>query len=667
MNEKPVAVLHTRDPVLKRRVLGYLDEDCDWRCYEDPATCDRQARSGEPQILYVDIRTRQGRDVLHLLNKNVAPACVIIALIENVQGPEKEPPACCFAALDVNSLRTDFQQLNRQALQHVRLLYENLRLREEQSVCSPLPPTSGSRDASSSLGPFLRAARHFDQPEALLERVVEALAGTARVLRAGVFIRMGSDPLYRCAAGLHPLEDSRNREYTEDAPLVEWMRTRAHLVARSQLSHLDAEARLLLRRTLDIYGADVLLPMHGRSGLIGWIFLGPRSTGQPFDTIDYEELVLLADHVAITLENARLYEEAADQHSRAEALLQTMPSGLIVAEPNGIVRWYNQAAEHLLHIPSSEIVGQPVEQLGGPLADVLHRAMEMRQAPEPVEWRTSAEGLLLRAEAHPITRQGRSLGAMVMLYDRTQEILLRGKQEQVERRGFWIDLAAAMSHEVRNPLVAIKTFAQLLPSRYEDESFRNEFADLFNREIERLDGIVERIHQFAHPRMLEKKVLAPSGLIHHAIEEARLHVPEVDVEVVEQCAKNLPELYADETALKYAVEQLVLNALEALRAVDKPVLRVCVSATHQHAGGRLVMTFEDNGPGVSPELLPKVFSPFCTSKPAGMGLGLAMVRRTVLDHDGSINVESSDLGTRVVVEFPAHQREAVRGTAPVQG
>ena len=85
----------------------------------------------------------------------------------------------------------------------------------------------------------------------------------------------------------------------------------------------------------------------------------------------------------------------------------------------------------------------------------------------------------------------------------TPEESLRQKQELLDRAAFWTDLAASMSHEVRNPLVAIKTFAQLLPERFDDPDFRRDFNEIVVQEIDRLDLIITQINNFAHPPELQ--------------------------------------------------------------------------------------------------------------------------------------------------------------------
>ena len=117
---------------------------------------------------------------------------------------------------------------------------------------------------------------------------------------------------------------------------------------------------------------------------------------------------------------------------------------------------------------------------------------------------------------------------------------------------------------------------------------------------------------------------------------------------------DLPKVLGDETALAEAFAHLVANAAEALSGRNKP--RITLSAKPiregKHASGVMV-TVRDNGKGIAPDLKEKIFSPFCTTKPRGMGLGLPIVKRTVFDHDGRVDIDSSSHGTLVSVVLPA--------------
>ena len=113
------------------------------------------------------------------------------------------------------------------------------------------------------------------------------------------------------------------------------------------------------------------------------------------------------------------------------------------------------------------------------------------------------------------------IGAVAVVNDLTAEESVREKETLVDRAAFWSDLAASMSHEIRNPLVAIKTFAQLLPERFDDADFRQEFNQIVVKEIDRLDKIVTQINNFAHPPDLTFKSIDVRKPLQKGIEIAR--------------------------------------------------------------------------------------------------------------------------------------------------
>jgi nitrogen fixation/metabolism regulation signal transduction histidine kinase len=134
------------------------------------------------------------------------------------------------------------------------------------------------------------------------------------------------------------------------------------------------------------------------------------------------------------------------------------------------------------------------------------------------------------------------------------------------------------------------------------------------------------------------------------------HRPEGNghVRVETSLADDLPRVLGDESALTEAFAHLVTNATEAVAGREKPHVALSAQAVRdgKRASGVLV-TVRDNGEGIPPELREKIFSPFCTSKPRGMGLGLPTVKRTVFDHNGRVDIDSNSGGTLVSVILPA--------------
>ena len=245
---------------------------------------------------------------------------------------------------------------------------------------------------------------------------------------------------------------------------------------------------------------------------------------------------------------------------------------------------------------------------------------------------------------------------MLLLSDVTRERLLREKQEELERHAFWNDLAAAMSHEVRNPLVAISTFAQLLPERYTDPEFRQQFFDIVIGEVGRLNAIITQINTFAHPPKLVFHPTAPSELVALACARAAHLAGSEKRTVACEVEDRLPTLSADADALIDGLAHVLVNALEAVRDRPSPRVSLHVRCVGSDSGRALAFAISDNGPGIAKEMQGKLFSPFSTTKPRGLGLGLPLARRAVVDHGGRIDVDTTVHGTTVTIILPLEGR-----------
>ncbi|MFL6583723.1 MAG: ATP-binding protein [Chthoniobacterales bacterium] len=661
MTPPPVCILYSQDADLIRRVKAFLSSIAELRHVAEPDRLDAVLQQTTPAVLLLDLRAKEATELLDQVQKEW-PDALIVAL----GTPRSEPlrdaeQAGVYAAEDLQLDRRRLQALVTRAFDHLRVLQENRSLRE-QSALVPVPErprvlevTPTRRESAIPLLRFPRVFRRFDNVEALLASVVEGVADATGVGRIGIFSRMRQGDRYRLRAALRCLPETYDVEYGERDPLVRWFELHAHLIARSNLPLTpETSQRALMRRALDTFGAEVIVPLHARGRIIGWMFFGHRVTGQPFDYNDLESLMLLAEHVSTVLENALLNEEITLQKTLAETLLKSIPPGIVATDEEAVVRWFNPTAEQILGVTSDKVLNEPVEAVGSKLAAFLRETLEARDNLVARQWVDPNTRRSLSIETRRLVDQRTPLGAVAVIHDMTAEEDLRQKQELVDRAAFWTDLAASMSHEVRNPLVAIKTFAQLLPERFDDADFRKEFNEIVVQEIDRLDKIITQINNFAHPTELVMKPLDVREPVKRAIELARERMTKNGVAIDTALPNDLPKVLGDEMALTEAFAHLVTNAAEA--AVGQPKPRISLAAKPIRDGERtnaVVVTVEDNGKGIAPEMKDKVFSPFCTTKPRGMGLGLPIVKRTVFDHNGRVDIDSSDHGTSVSVMLPA--------------
>jgi nitrogen fixation/metabolism regulation signal transduction histidine kinase len=410
----------------------------------------------------------------------------------------------------------------------------------------------------------------------------------------------------------------------------------------------------MLKQVLDSLGAEIIIPIYAGGLIKGWIFVGQRSTGIPFDIADLEDLTGLADHISTTLEKAIQYEETALQKALAETLLHSIPFGIIACDENATIRWFNSTARGILKPADEAVVGARTEVLGSRIGDMLRRALGNQEIHDSCEWTDAATKRTLSAETRCLMDGAGCVGAMMMLRDTTGARLLQEKEDQLERAAFWNELAASMSHEIRNPLVAIKTFSQLLPERYEDPDFRSDFSQQVTAEVDQLNHIIDKINEFANP---PKPVLQPLDIrkpIEHAVTRVQGELDHENLKIHLSSDESVLQINGDSASVEECIYHLLINSAENLN--NKPGSRINVTVkgrSPQNGKANIYVTVTDNGNGIDASVQDKVFSPFSTIKARGLGLGLPIAKRAVIDHNGQMDIETSSGGTTITLILPA--------------
>jgi CheY-like chemotaxis protein len=223
-----------------------------------------------------------------------------------------------------------------------------------------------------------------------------------------------------------------------------------------------------------------------------------------------------------------------------------------------------------------------------------------------------------------------------------------------------------VAHELNNPLSVVMGRAALLSRALEGGPLAAQ-ADQIGQAAERCARIVKNFLALARHRAPERGRVAISPLVQEAIELLAYPLRVDSVEVVVDLAPDLPALWADGHQLHQVLVNLITNAHHALRGAPAP-RRLTLTASADPGQSRVAIEVADTGPGIPPEVLPRLFEPFFTTKPPGQGtgLGLSLCRGIVEDHAGSITVESGvGQGARFRIELPVTAPEAEREEPPV--
>ena len=251
---------------------------------------------------------------------------------------------------------------------------------------------------------------------------------------------------------------------------------------------------------------------------------------------------------------------------------------------------------------------------------------------------------------------GKVSGAIAVLTDLNGVEKFESHLARIDRLASIGSLSASMAHEIKNALVAVKTFMDLLLMKNQAD----ELAGIVGREMTRIDSIVSQILKFSGPA---KPVLTPLRLhdvLNHSLHLVQHQLAQKNIKLQASFGAAPDVVKGDDYQLKQAFLNLLFNAIEAtpvngsIHVITELIDQSSPSAgaLHEKNPTQLRVTIRDNGVGITPENLSRVFEPFFTTKQKGTGLGLAITRRIIQEHRATISVESQpDKGAAFSVVF----------------
>jgi len=411
-----------------------------------------------------------------------------------------------------------------------------------------------------------------------------------------------------------------------------------------------AEGRRLYEELTGLNWA-LLLPLVFEDAVIGLIAVGPKRSGDPFYPQDLDLLMTLANQAGIAIKNAQLYARVVLANEYINNIVATLESGVVAIEATGEIALFNRAAAQLTGIPAQTALGQPVTILPAPLSQPLQASLAEGRAYAQPESELS-DGTVTRpiiSTTSPLRDpDGAVLGAVSVFSDLTPLKELEAGRRRAERLAYFEMLASGIAHEIKNPLVAIKTFIQLLPRRQTDAKFVEEYGRTAAREIARMERLLERLRTLSRPSGRPRHALDLRLPVSDAIEAIRPTVGEKSICVSAALGHEPCVILGDHAELEQLFLNLLVNAYEATSPGG--MLRVELAIT----GGRPTVAIVDTGPGVPGELLERVFEPFFTTKEQGSGLGLAICAAIAQTHGARLQAANRQAGGAVfTVEFPA--------------
>jgi len=230
----------------------------------------------------------------------------------------------------------------------------------------------------------------------------------------------------------------------------------------------------------------------------------------------------------------------------------------------------------------------------------------------------------------------------------------RVQMQRADRLASLGTLTAGLAHEIRNPLVAIKTFTQLLPERLDDEEFRNHFLNVTAGEVDRISSLVNELLEFARPSQPNLNREDLNQVVERMLLLIATASHKKNLQIVKEYQPSLPPVLLDKEQIKQVLFNVLLNAIDA--APENSAITVGTRLLEKNGyQDQVQIMVRDNGKGVPKEDVDKIFTPFYTTKRQGSGLGLAISHQIIEEHHGTIEVESEEnQGATFYINLPVN-------------
>jgi len=338
----------------------------------------------------------------------------------------------------------------------------------------------------------------------------------------------------------------------------------------------------------------------------------------------YERLAQRAEHVEQEL--CRTNAELEHRVAEVEAILQALPVGVAVRGEDGSVVRINGALMRILGRPPEELLGHPAQDvLPAPCA--VGETFEYR--------RVDGTKRVLSSRTATITAEGGQRSGTVEVFDdRTEVSRLVARVHQMDKMAALGGMAAGIAHEIRNPMNAVKGFADLFRRSLEPGTKNHRWAAAISEGVAEVDAIITSILSFSQPEKLDVETLEPGQIVESALEAALQRTPgnrPPSCWRIER-SSGAGTFRGDRIKLRQALRNLISNALE----IQPEGGRIDVRA--EILDGHVRFSVDDAGPGIPEGLAGRIADPFFTTRAEGTGLGLSLVHTVASLHGGSLEV-----------------------------
>jgi signal transduction histidine kinase len=433
------------------------------------------------------------------------------------------------------------------------------------------------------------------------------------------------------------------------------------------------EARLLGFRYPTIFIALALGGILAASGLLFTIGAAPSLDAERGRIATLASILMVAFILALSMGYSYFVatKHLADVRTTSKAILESLVGGVLTLDNQARITIINRAASKMLELPSkAPYPSFAVFAKRHPsIATILRKALteeEYVQEAESTYSNSGGKSLVLRTTvSEQKNEDGERVGLIVLVKDASRLVALEQELRKRDRLAAAGSLAAGVAHEIRNPLSAIDLNLRLLRDEVAPIAPRrldiDEYFEILFVEIARLTQITASFLKLSRPEALRQTRLRFRDSVTQILRLLEPEAREKHVAFQVTFSEGDAEILGDATKLEQVWLNILINAMQAMPSGGE--IQVVTSFHADEESDWIVLEVADQGTGIPPEHMDRLFDPYFTTRGDGSGLGLAIADRIVADHGGTIAVKSSPgAGTKLIVRLPAASTPSFRSS-----
>jgi len=396
------------------------------------------------------------------------------------------------------------------------------------------------------------------------------------------------------------------------------------------------------------------MPVSGRDGIVGVAVFDGRVTGEPLVNAELELIFHLLEQVGLALRNIWLHDQLAGNHEMMADVLRELSSACIVVSRDLKVLHANKAARRHFtprHQPDGAF---DFTDLPPVLGAKIYQVLKTGAAMSPFRYEPEhSPGTVYSVTVVPFQRANSATPASALLTadDLTQAEQLRRLEIEAANLRLIKSMSDRLAHEIGNALVPLATHQQLLAEKYRDREFRESLDQALADGVKRVTRLINQMRFLAREGHIEQETFPVSKLIEEAYQEARKHQSAEAARLQFDSSGKAIVITGDRAALKHALAEVILNALQANPSDPRIGVRLHTDSNGNGLVHDLQIEVQDNGSGFTPEAAQKAPSPFYTTRNVGLGLGLTVSRKIIETHHGKLEIVPPKSGQSGIVRI----------------